>query len=174
MLLALAGGLSIYDPLNANQPYKWINFIALLIVFGCSCSDWAASALSCRFSLWLGHISFTLYLSHFVIMCSWQSWIIMQLLACGKLSLASIQAISVITTGVWALALAALLAPCDRLGIRLARLSASFVRERSVFEWWDVCSPRLGATLADKLCRGVDSAAADAAAEEEQGKCSYV
>lgn len=138
-LLALAAGLSVYQPMRSdwNTRHIWLSFLALLIVLASSCSDWAATALSCRLSVWLGRISFPLYLSHFIPMCSWQSWLILRLIRQDSISLPAIQAISAITTCILSLALATLLIHLDELGMRLARLSSSLVMGLGYREAWD-------------------------------------
>lgn len=57
----------------------WLSIMATAILAATILNPWLNKVLSNRFSQFLGKISFPLYLTHLLVICSWSSWLYIQL-----------------------------------------------------------------------------------------------
>lgn len=98
----------------------WTSLCALAVVYGVLLDPTAQHALSAPLSLWLGKISFPLYLVHIPLICSIASWACLTSADAGALTAGAKVAIGTLT--VFASLVAAIaFSPVERFGIVAAR-----------------------------------------------------
>jgi peptidoglycan/LPS O-acetylase OafA/YrhL len=98
----------------------WLTLCSSALLYGVLLNGSAQRALSTPISQWLGRISFSLYLLHILVICSFTSWGYLALSQEGVLSNASTTLILGATV-ILCLSAATFFYPLERLGIALGR-----------------------------------------------------
>jgi len=86
-------------------------------------------ALGSKLSLWLGHISFPLYLTHLLVICSASSWIYLYFTEVG-FDLIITSALTALLTFVTAIFVAILFTPVESFAIRISRSFSNLIISR--------------------------------------------
>lgn len=97
-----------------------LSFIAAVILAAILMNVPMQRFLASRFSVFLGRISFPLYLTHLLVICSWSSWLYIQLRE-ADVSTWAVACATVISTTLISLAAAMAFAPIEAMAIRLSR-----------------------------------------------------
>lgn len=87
--------------------------------------------LTGRFSLFLGRISFPLYLTHLLVICSWSSWLYIKLRGM-EFSTWSVASLTLVSTAVLSVLAAMAFAPIEQAAIRLSRALSDVLLGRAV------------------------------------------
>lgn len=86
--------------------------------------------LANRTSLFLGHVSFPLYLTHLLVICSWSSWLYLQARE-ADLSAWFVASATVISTVIFSLAAAMAFAPIEQAAIRVSKVLSDSLLSRT-------------------------------------------
>lgn len=107
-----------------------LSLIAAVILASIICNPCIQKTLSTRISLRLGHLSFPLYLTHLLVICSASSWIYLSAAEQG-LSRIEVSAITALSTVALSLFGAMAFAPIEHFAIRLSqRISNTLIHRR--------------------------------------------
>lgn len=110
----------------------WTSLCALAVVYGVLLDTGVQRVLTAPVSLWLGRISFPLYLVHIPLICSAASWACLVVADAGWMGPSAKVALAVLTVGV-SLVAATVFAPVERLAVALGRrLSRAVIESRPV------------------------------------------
>lgn len=107
-----------------------LSLIATMILASIIMSSWLRLAFSSRVSIWLGHISFPLYLTHLLVICSFSSWVYLSANEQGY-SIATISIVTALSTIVLSILTAMAFAPIESLAIKLSQRLSNMIIPRA-------------------------------------------
>lgn len=108
-----------------------LSLIAAMMLASIIMSSGLRRAFSSPISLWLGHISFPLYLTHLLVICSVSSWVYLAATEQGY-SIAAISTITALSTIVLSILAAMAFAPIESLAIKLSQRLSNMILLRQV------------------------------------------
>jgi peptidoglycan/LPS O-acetylase OafA/YrhL len=130
LLLLLAGWIySSFHPDYSPKPLD-LPFVAMLMVFGVIINRRVRKLFETRLSLFMGHISFPLYLTHLLVICSLTSALYIALAAMGIGARTALFLAAAVTLPV-CLAVARAFQPVETAGISLSKRFANAVLRRT-------------------------------------------
>lgn len=130
LLLLLAGGLystlyAMYRPVPLDLP-----FVAAVMIFGVMINRRVTRLFESRLSLFIGHISFSLYLTHLLVICSFSSALYLVLVQAG-LETRIVLCLTALLTFPACLLAACAFQPIEIAGITLSQRFASMILRKN-------------------------------------------